>query len=479
MHKLISTLLCTSLLAGCSFAPTYRPPSLHVRPAYTDADASQGADNPSRIAWQDYFEDPRLRVHLAAALANNRDLAVAWARVSEARARYRIQNAARLPQIDVNGGATSNKTPLASFGQTGSIDYDLYQVNGGVSAFELDLWGRVRNLSEAGRASYLASFEGAQAFRLSLIGSVAATYLQLRAGEEQIALARRTMESRREGVEIARLRMDAGVTSTADYDQAVTLLTQARTELADVQRRTEQTANFLEVLVGGPIKEPLPDGRSINDQAQFAAISPGLPSTLLVSRPDIRQAEQQLRAANANIGAARAAFFPTISLTGNFGFNSGELDDLFKGSTKAWSFGGLLNLPIFDGGGRQAELGVAKALRDQAVATYQKAVQEAFREVSDALTGRRRYRQQIESQEVAVAAQKRLAETARLRYDNGIALYLEVLDAERNLFSAEQALLALRSAELQNAVFLFIALGGGSLEKIEIIAPTAGSDPER
>lgn len=469
MRKQLVALLAGATLAGCSFAPAYQQPSLPVAPVYAElAEGTPATD----IAWRDYFGDPRLRAYLEAALTHNRDLAASLARIAEARAQYRIQDASRLPHIDLSGAANRTRTPFDVAGgdpaagtNPSAITTNIFQTGVGVSAFELDLWGRVRNLSDAARAGYLASIEGARAFRLSLISSVAAAYFQLRAGEEQIALAERTVASRQEGGEIARIRMDAGVTSSVDYDQSMTLLTQARTELAQVQRTTAQTANLLTVLIGGPPDAPPPAPRAIDDQRLIMEIDAGLPSSLLVNRPDILQAEQQLRAANANIGAARAAFFPSISLTGNYGFTSTELSELFKGSAQSWSFGGGLNLPIFDAGRRGAELGVAKARRDQAVAGYQKAVQTAFREVSDALAGRQRLREQIAAQVDAVAAQSRLAETARLRYDNGIALYLEVLDAERNLFASEQQLLQLRSAELQNAVSLYIALGGGLRER--------------
>ena len=294
-----------------------------------------------------------------------------------------------------------------------------------------------------------------------MISDVAATYYSIRAGEEGIALAERTVASRRQGLEIAKLRLDAGVTSSVDYDQAALPVTQAVTELADLRRATEQRRNQLLVLVGGPVAAVLPAGKPINVAGQFETLDAGLPAALLGNRPDVLQAEQQLLAANANIGAARAAFFPTISLTGAFGFASPELGGLFKGANQSWSFGSGLNLPLFDGGRRQALLGTAKAQRDELAATYQYTVQNAFREVSDALVGRQRYREQIRALEEAVAAQRRLAETAQLRYDNGIVIYLEVLDAQRNLFSTEQQLILLRATELQNGVSLYTALGGG------------------
>jgi multidrug efflux system outer membrane protein len=413
------------------------------------------------------FGDPRLKAYIAAALANNQDLAAATARIEQARAQFRIRQSQRLPQLDGNASGTRTRAPLGSLGLgdalgNGSVTYDQYAVQVAVSAFELDFWGRVRNLSEVARRQYLGTIEAQRAFRLSLISDVAATYYGIRAGEEGIDLAERTLVSRKQGLDIAKLRLDAGVTSSVDYDQAAALLTQAQTELAELQRTTEQQRNQLLVLIGGPVSRSLPDGHPIGDAGQFEALDPGLPSALLESRPDILQAEQQLRAANANIGAARAAFFPTISLTAAFGFVSPQLDGLLKGANQNWSFGGSAALPIFDWGKRKADLDVAKAQRDELVATYQRTVQNAFREVSDALVGRQRYREQIIAQERAVAAQRRLAETAMLRYENGIAIYLEVLDAQRNLFAAEQQLIRLRATELQNGVSLYIALGGGT-----------------
>jgi len=343
-----------------------------------------------------------------------------------------------------------------------------------VPSFELDFWGRVRNLSEAQRHEYLATVEGERAFRLSLIGQVAATYLQIRAGEEQIVLAGRAVVSRQEGLDIARRRMDAGVTSTVDYDQARLLVTQVETELAELLRTTAQNENLLTVLIGGPVTEALPASRLLGEQGNLTAIEPGLPSSLLANRPDILQAEQQLRAANANIGAARAAFLPSISLTGLAGFISPALDDLTNSGSRQYQVSGAALLPIFDWGRRNAQLRLSRARADELVAAYQRAAQGAFREVADALVGRQLYAEQIAAQASAVEAQRRLAQTARKRYDNGISIYLEVLDAERSLFAAEQQLLALRSAELQNGVSLYVALGGGLRERSPI---TAGGEP--
>ncbi len=495
MRKLI--LLAATALAGCNFAPQYKQPVAPVSNLYPEATPA-GGRLATEIGWRDFFADPQLQQYLAAALERNRDLAQSVARIEQARAQYRIQDAQRLPEIGLQARGTRTRTPLSALGfgdalggggtgtgdggtgnggtdggipvDTGgsptSITFNQFNVGVAVTSFELDFWGRVRNLSDAARARYLATVEAERSFRLSLIGQVAAAYYTIRSGEERIALAERTVAARREGLRIARRRMEAGVTSSVDFDQSAILVTQAETELAELNRTTGQSRNLLTVLVGGPVEGTLPAPRPIADSGQFAGLDAGLPSALLANRPDIVAAEYQLRAANADIGAARAAFFPNIALTGNYGFASSSLGDLFGSNFQSWSFGGALNLPIFDWGRRSATLRLTRAQADELVAAYQRQVQEAFREVADALVGRRRYAEQIEAQGRAVEAQRRLARTARLRYDNGIAIYLEVLDAERNLFAAEQQLLALRAADLQNGVSLYVALGGGLREVV-------------
>ncbi|MCX8475346.1 MAG: efflux transporter outer membrane subunit [Sphingomonas sp.] len=453
-------LLPIAALAGCNLAPPYERPTPPVPPAF---DAQPGGTLATEIAWQNFFGDPRLRFYIAAALANNRDLAASTARIAQARAQFRIQNAARLPQIDASASAGRSRSATRdAAGNPISVTSDQFGAQVAVSAFELDFWGRVANLSEAARRQYLATGEARRAFRLSLISNVAATYYAIRSGSEGVALADRTLATRRETLEIARLRLDAGVTSTIDYDQANALVTQAEIQRAELVRVTEQLSNQLLVLIGGPAEAAPPPGRPIADAGQFEALDPGLPSALLANRPDILQAEHQLRAANANIGAARAALFPSISLTGSGGVASTALSSLFDSPSRVWSFGlgGLLS--IFDWGRRRAQVDLSRAQRDELVALYQRTVQNAFREVADGLVGRQRLAEQIVAQEQAVRVQGRLAETSKLRYDNGVSPYLEVLDAQRGLFAAEQALLQLRAAALQNGVSLYAALGGGN-----------------
>lgn len=482
MRKFI-VLASATALASCNFAPAYRQPVAPISTSFPQADGQGGGQNgtgagaraATDIGWRDYFGDPRLQALIAAALANNRDLAQSVARVTQARAQYRIQDAERLPQLNLQAGASRSRTPLNTLafpgsgsgsGGADSFTLNQFSVGASVSSFELDFWGRVRNLSEAQRREYLATVEAERAFRLSLIGQVAATYLQIRAGEEQIALAERSVTGRREGLVIARKRMDAGVTSTVDYDQAALLVTQAETELADLRRTTQQSENLLTVLVGGPIADTLPAPRPLSDPGQYTNLQPGLPSSLLENRPDILQAEQRLRAANANIGVARAAFLPQISLTGLLGFVSPQLGSLIQGSSFQYQTAANATQPILTWGKSSAGIALTKAQADELVAAYQRAAQGAFREVADALVARRQYAEQIEAQVRTVDAQRRLARVARLRYDNGLSIYLEVLDAERSLFSAEQQLLALRSAQLQSEVSLYVALGGGLKETV-------------
>lgn len=476
-ERLLIPLVCCCALAACNFAPTYRQPELPVAEHF-DTSATPGPAGThlaAEIDWESFFAEPQLKLLIATALERNRDLAASIARIEQARAFYRIQNAARFPQLDANAGATRTKAPLGSIDpefadSNTTVKFNQYNVQAAVSSFELDFWGRVRNMSEAARLRYLASVEAQRAFRLSLIGNVAANYYAIRSGEEGIALAERTLASRRYALDVAQLRLDAGVTSMVDYEQAAILVTQAQTQLAELQRTTAQQRNQLEVLVGGPLKEALPQATPIADAKQFGELDPGLPSALLVNRPDILQAEQQLRAADADIGAARADFFPRIALTGSFGYVSAELSELFVPGAQVWTVGALVGMPIFDAGRRSAQLAQARARRDELVADYQRTVQTAFREVSDALVGRQRYKEQIAAQEQAVEAQRQLAETAELRYENGISIYLEVVDARRNLFAAEQQLIQLRATALQNGVSLYVALGGGP------DAPQAGTD---
>ncbi|MBB3033716.1 efflux transporter outer membrane subunit [Alteriqipengyuania lutimaris] len=474
VRTLIALALSSSALAGCaSMAPEHVRPEAATAPAFDPEYRPDGEVVASQLSYREWFADPRLVQLIGSALENNRDLLAATARIEQARARYRIQDSRQLPTVVADASGTRTRQPLGVNpsldagdveGASDAVTFNRFDVGVGVSAFELDFWGRVASLSDAARAEYLATVAAQRAFYLSLIADTANTYYEIVETEEQIALAEATADSRREGLRIAKLRLDNGVTSALPYRQAETLLTQAEQQLASERLALAQLRNQLAVLVGGRVPDGLPSGLTLAAQGDKRRLAAGLPSDLLLVRPDIIGAEEQLRAARANIGAARAAFFPTISLTGNAGFSSNSLDGLFSGDGLGWSFGPSISLPIFDWGAREADLDLAQALEVEQVANYDRTVQGAFREVSDALAGRRWLAEQVETLERAVEAQERIARIARLRYREGVADYLEVLDAERNLFSARQQLLATQRAWLQNRATLFVALGGGAAE---------------
>ena len=457
---LLGLAVCGSL-AACHHAPLYEQPTVAVA-AQFDTDATgeaAGSQLATEVTWQAFFGDPQLQFLIAEALVHNRDLAASVARIAQARAQYRIQESVGLPRLDVAGGATRSQAVAPPGGTSSGVT--LYNVQAAMASYEIDFWGRVSSLNEAARQRYLATVEGDRAFRLSLVANVASAYYAIQAGEEGIDLARRTLGARQYALEIAKMRLDSGVTSSVDHDQAVILVAQAQAQLAELLRSTGQRRSRLLVLVGKPLPAQLPAARPVQDAGQFGALAAGLPSALLVNRPDVVAAEQLLRAAHADIGAARAALFPRIALTGNLGFVSTDLGNLLQSGSQIWSVGGLISLPIFDGGLRRAQIEVAQARRDELVALYQRTVQTAFTEVSEALIGRQRFQEQITALEAVVLAQRRLAEVAELRYENGIAIYLEVVDARRNLFSTEQQLIQLRATALQNGVALYAALGGG------------------
>ncbi len=464
-------LASTLLLAGCNLAPKHVTPALSTPSEFPPEVSPAGTVPAAAIAWQDFFLDERLRALIEQMLENNRDLRIAVARIEEARGLYRIQRAEELPQLGGSAGITRSRIGANSFGgQTGgvpvttgsAINITSYDIGVAVTSFELDFWGRVRNLSDAARAQYLATVAGERAFRIALIRDLATAYITSRSLAEQAEQAERTLESRQRGLRLAKLRLDAGVTSALDYRQAEALLTQAQTEIASLRNQRAKQRNIVRLLVGSPIdEEALAPARLLGDQGIIRDIDAGLPSALLANRPDIIQAEEALRAARANVGAARAAFFPSISLTGSAGFASTSLDNLFSDDGLNWSFGPSISIPIFDWGARRGNLTVARARETIEVATYERTVQIAFREVSDALADRKFLAEQLVAQQRAVDAQTALTRLARLRYDNGVVQFLEVLDAERNLFSAQQALTQLRGAQLGSLVTLYAALGGG------------------
>ena len=455
-------------LAGCaSLAPPYQAPPLPVAAVFPEADSAAGAPAPT-LDWRDYFADARLRQLIAQALDNNRDLRIAALRVEEARAAYGIQRAEQFPTVGLGAEAGRSRTPADLNPTRQPLLASQYQAGLNVSAWELDFWGRVRSLKDAALHTMLAGDAARRAVTAGLIAQVADGYLTLRELDERVELARRTIASRTESLRIFTRRFEVGSSSKLELTQVVTLLTQAQTLGAQLEQARALRLHALEQLVGAPLAPALAALEAgFDDRTVLRELRAGLPSDLLAARPDIAAAEQQLRAAQANIGAARAAFFPRITLTSSFGTASAEFDGLFDAGSRAWNLVPRLTLPIFDAGRNKAGLDLAAVRRDVAVANYEKSVQNAFREVADAMSARRWLAEQVRIQQSALAAQTERARLAKLRYENGAAPYLEVLDAQRDLLSAEQQLVQTRRALLSSQVSLYAALGGGAPQMAE------------
>ena len=450
------------LLAGCSFTPTYERPGAPIatqwpgQAANAAASAEAQTNAAADIEWRDFFHDAQLQQLIGLALENNRDLRIAVLNIEQARAQYRIQRADQLPNIGL--GAVQGRQDVG-MGAAGNANA---AVN--LNAFELDFFGRVRALSEAAQARYLATTEARKTVQISLIASVASTYLGWLADNELLALTRDTLGTREESLKLTKLRFDNGVSSELDFAQSRALNEATRATLAQAQRQRALSENALALLIGQPLPANLlASAVRPSNVALLADVPEGLPSDLLERRPDIRQAEQQLLAANAQIGAARAAFFPRISLTGSLGRASDDLSGLFSSgeSASVWNFVGQLAMPLFDAGRNQAGLDVAQTQRDIALAQYEKTIQSAFREVADALAGRATLGEQLAAQKAQAQAQASAYRLADLRYQNGVANYLEVLDAQRSLFATQQAVTQIALAQRQNQVALYKALGGG------------------
>lgn len=460
----LGSFLLLALLSGCQLAPPYERPEVTLAEQYPDASNAASSKTVRDVGWRAFFADEQLQAHIQHALSNNRDLQIAVSRIEEARGLYRVQGADRLPSVVLGADAARGRFVTGTQAGVGGGVSESYSVGISIAAFELDFWGRVRNLTEAARAQFFASIEAQRAFRLSLIRDVATAYLALREAAERIELAGATVESRREGLRIAKVRLEAGITSALDFNQAQALLTQAETQLAGIRLAHAQAGNLLTVLTGGVAATPFPPPLPLSQQAALPVLDVGLPSSLLEHRPDILAAEERLRAARANIGVARAAFFPQISLTGSFGYASDALGNLVSKSNENWSIAPGITLPIFNHGRNRGNLTAAEARSNIAVAEYENAIQTAFREVADALAGRRHLAEQIAAQERNRATLQRVVDLARKRYREGVVSYIEVLDAERSLFDAEQAFIQVKRAEVQSLVNLYVALGGGVLD---------------
>lgn len=485
MVKRTALSLCVaSLLAGCSLAPEYQRPESPVPldwPAQPKVEFDRGVGEVSLagqsaqtvapassvpaadIGWREFFRDARLQALIELALENNRDLRVAIESVEEARAQYGIQRGEQWPTIGAAVDGTRQRMPSNMRVGGAEAPSVTNSFRGGVAmtSFEIDLFGRLRSLSEAAYQSYLATEQAQRSVQITLVGEVAQSYFNLRAAEVQLELTRQTLASRQESFNLVQRRFEGGVASEMELNQSKSLLDSASADLAQLARLRAQAINALTVLIGVPMPMDLPPPAEFGRDQLLATVPAGLPSDLLERRPDIMAAENNLQAANANIGAARAAFFPTISLTGMLGFASPTLGSLFEGGQRAWNFSPSITTPIFSGGSIREGLNLARARNNIAVAQYEQTIQQAFQEVSDALAGEATYGAQLDALRSLQDSTARTLELSNLRYVNGIDSFLQVQTAQVDFYSAQLSLVQAGLAALNNRVALYKALGGG------------------
>ncbi|MFS1286574.1 efflux transporter outer membrane subunit [Pseudomonas piscis] len=454
-------------LGGCSLIPEYQRPTAPVQAAWpqgaaydqaTTANQAQPETGDTTLDWRLFLRDPSLRTLVATALDNNRDLRQAALNVEAYRALHRIERSALFPNVDASAGGSRQRQPadLSPSGKAGIQSQ--YSVALGLS-YEVDLFGRLRSLERAALEQYLASAEAQRGVQIALVGDVTIAYLTWRSDQEQLELAHSTLASYRQSLELIQSSREVGTASALDVRQARSLVETARVQQALYTRQVAQDVNALQLLLGTALPAGL--SRTTAFEQPLAAPTPGLPADLLLRRPDIRAAEHRLLAANADIGAARAAFFPSISLTAAAGTTSRELDGLFEGGSGLWSFAPQINLPIFTAGRLRGNLDYRKVLKDVNVAAYEQSIQTAFREVADGLAARGTFGEQLQAQRDLVSNDQAYYALANQRYDEGVDSYLAVLDAQRELFGAQQQLIRDRLNQLSSEVKLFKALGGG------------------
>jgi multidrug efflux system outer membrane protein len=456
--------LALALLGGCTLEPAYQRPALPTPAAFPDAQAGGTAVVPASASqgWQTFFVDPKLRATIQLALDNNRDLRVAIANIEASRALYRVQRAALLPTVTASAGvAYGRQQTLSATGAVVPYQEHQYSASVGASSYEVDLFGRVRSLSHAALETYLATEEAHQAAQITIISETATDYLTLSADQAILQAAKDTLTSSAASLDVAQKRFDHGIASALDISQAQTIVQQARADVAADTTLVAQDKNALDLVVGASVPQTLLPAMMDDRLMVMTDLPPGLPSDVLLSRPDVLQAEHQLKSANAEIGAARAAFFPTISLTGSGGATSASLSNLFKGASGVWSFAPQVSVPLFAGGANRANLDYAKAERVVYVAQYEKAIQSAFRDVANALARRATIAEQEAADEAYVAASNDALRLAEARYERGADTYLNVLTAQRTLYAAQQALDNTRLIRSTNLVSLYQALGGG------------------
>jgi multidrug efflux system outer membrane protein len=478
--SLISLAVTAVILSGCSLIPEYNQPAAPVAaqypqgPAYSPTEAANVAA--AEQGWRQFFHDPALQQLIQTSLMNNRDLRVAALNIDAYRAQYRIQRADLFPAVSADGSGSRQRVPadLSTSGQSGITSQ--YSATLGISAYELDLFGRIRSLSEQALETYFSSEEARRSTQISLVANVANAYLTWQADKELLRLTEDTLKAFEESYRLTSRSNEVGVSSALDLSQSRTSVESARVALARYQRQVAQDQNNLTLLLGTSLPSNLPQAQPLS--ADLLSILPaGLPSDLLQRRPDILQAEHALKAANANIGAARAAFFPSISLTANAGTVSPDLSGLFKGGSGTWLFQPSINIPIFNAGSLRASLDYSKIQKEITVANYEKAIQTAFQEVSDGLASRKTFNEQLQAQRDFVTANQDYYRLAERRYRIGIDSNLTFLDAQRSLFSAQQSLITDRLSQLTSEVNLYKALGGGWYEQSGQAKPISTEKP--
>jgi multidrug efflux system outer membrane protein len=455
----------SALLAGCTMAPHYARPASPV-PSTWSAAAAAPAPNPAAdLGWRDFFHDPQLQALIQTALRENRDLRVAALNVESVAAQYRIQRAALFPTLDATGSLDKTKSPASLLYPGEANPYSVYSVNAGVSSWEIDFFGRLRSLKDQALETFLAQEETRRNVQLTLIAQLATEYLTERALAEEVAVARQTLRAQQDSLHLTQRSYEVGSSSELDFRTAQGQVATAKADLAGLTRQHAQALDDLALLVGQPLPEGADQGSNLKDDGLLADLPAGLPSDLLNRRPDILAAEHTLKGYNANIGAARAAFFPRITLTAAGGTESLTLSGLFKAGSSAWSLNPEIVLPVFDAGTNLANLDIAKVAKLTAAAQYEKAVQTAFQEVSDALVARSLYDEQVAAQRDLVDADQSAYTIAEARYRHGVDSYLVALDAQRSLYAAQQSLIQARLARLTNLVTLYADLGGGWNER--------------
>lgn len=462
--SVLGVIAAAALLTACTtLAPDYERPQAPVPDTWAQTDTDkQVTGSTADLGWQTFITDERLREVVALALKNNRDLRVAALNVERLQALYQVQRSELFPSVNLGGGQSAQRLPadLSGTGQTRVTRQ--YSATVGVSAYELDLFGRVRSLRDAALSQYMATEFAQRSTQISLVSQVSIAYMTLAADRERLTLAEQTLKSRQETLRLTQRMYELGVSSALDLKQIQTTVDSARADVAGYTSLVAQDVNALTLLVGGPLRgELLPNNLSDSALTMTEDLPAGVPSNVLLQRPDVLQAEKALESANANIGAARAAFFPRISLTASAGSASASLDDLFKAGQGYWSFVPQVTLPIFDGGRNRANLRVSEVDRDIALAQYEKAIQAAFRDVSDALAQRATVGEQAAAQEALVASTQDAYRLAKARYEKGIDDYLSTLDAQRSSYAAQQGLISVRLTQQVNRVTTYKVLGGG------------------